>query len=170
MSNSHKSRGGDRTKPLLLAMALGVAVSSGVPGLPHHAGEPSRGHTVAKVIAVSGPALVFLNGRSRRLATGQDVGANEVIVTCAYSTALVTTADGGRFNIYPGSRATFRDYRWVWLSRTDRWLRAIRARVHSFGGPAPSMRLTLPTVVLSVRAANVEASTTMHAPIGEGEL
>jgi hypothetical protein len=118
-----------------------------------HAIRPSGRLPAARALAVSGPASAHWNGRSRPPEAGSDLEADEVIVTGAHSTALVKTADGGEFQIFPEPQVRFRESRRTRLDPVDRRLNGIRTGMQRIERTQPCDSLSFPAAVLGVRAA-----------------
>lgn len=155
----------------LLPMTIAIATAGTLVGaLDRWPGalDPSNRRAVARVIAVSGSVSGIMGGRSRPLAVGSALAADELVATGACSMVRVGTPDGSFYDIVSESRVKFCENRWSGLSRLDRWLSRARNAIQRFGGAAPADSLGTPTTVIAVRASVFSSSAKCVARLENG--
>ena len=145
---------------LLAAVGAGVCFAQ-LPSLkpqPPSAAPPTSSAAVAggaaaaaRVVALTGQVSVLRDSIPWALEVGDQVFPRQVILTGPDGFARFQLADGSTFEVYPNSRAVFRNNPGDWRHLVEVWLGRLKFRIQRWNGlPNPS-RVDTPTAVISVR-------------------
>ncbi|MEK7409589.1 MAG: FecR family protein [Acidobacteriota bacterium] len=105
----------------------------------------------AKVIALTGQVSVMRDSVPWALQAGDQVQPRQMVTTGPDGFASFQLSDGSTFEVYPNSRATFRDNPGDWKHLVDVWLGRIKFRIQKLNGQPNNKRVDTPTAVISVR-------------------
>jgi hypothetical protein len=129
--------------PLVLALALTTVLAAPpAPALPELAAE---------VISLTGQVSVLKDAVPRALKPGDTIQVRQLIVTGSDGFAILKVSDGSTFEVYPNSRATFRNNPGNSKDILDLWLGRVKVQVQRFGGQPNPNSVQTPTAVISVR-------------------
>jgi len=144
---------------LLAAAAAGVCLAqlpSWKPQPPSAASPTSSapapgGAAAARVVALTGQVSVLRDSVPWALEVGDQVVPRQVIVTGPDGFARFQLADGSTFEVYPNSRAVFRNNPGDWRHLVEVWLGRLKFRIQRLNGLPNPNRVDTPTAVISVR-------------------
>jgi len=154
-----------------LLMAAGAAVCVAQTSVPSN--SPSS--PAAKVIALGGQVSVMRDSVPWALEVGDQVQPRQLIVTGPDGFATFQLSDGSTFDVYPNSRATFRDNPGEWRDLLRIWLGRVKVKIQKLNGQPNHNRVDTPTAVISVRgtvfdvAVEDEDDTTLVV-VDEGQV
>lgn len=148
------SRGSHSTNPgkLLLLMAV---FSLAAPAQTLFFGDAA-----ARVVAREGAVSIVKGASLWAIDSGDLVQAGTVVVTGPDGYAKFEVSGGSTFEVYPNSRATFRNNPGNWRDLVDVWLGRIRVHIQSLGGQPNPNRVQTPTAIISVRGTIFDVSVT----------
>lgn len=110
-----------------------------------------RTAAAARLIAFTGQVSVLRDSVPWALELGDEVMPKQVIITGPDGFARFQLADGSIFEVYPNSRATFRNNPGDWRHLVEVWLGRLKFRIQRLGGQPNPNRVDTPTAVISVR-------------------
>ncbi|MSO21493.1 MAG: hypothetical protein EXQ56_13770 [Acidobacteria bacterium] len=116
----------------------------------------------AQIATAAGKVSIERGGEMWAVSGGQEIQAGQVMVTGSDGFAELALPDGSRLEIFPNSRFAFRANRFSLRDMIDLYLGKIRFHVQKLTKDDPSIRVTSPTAVISVRGTtfDVEVSPT----------
>ncbi len=116
----------------------------------------------AQIATAAGRVSIERGGEMWAVSGGQEIQAGQVMVTGSDGFAELALPDGSRLEIFPNSRFAFRANRFSLRDMIDLYLGKIRFHVQKLTKDDPSIRVTSPTAVISVRGTtfDVEVSPT----------
>ena len=131
--------------------------------------------SAAKVIYQTGQVSVANGGYFKALSAGDQIKAQQVVVTGADGFARFEVADGSTFEIFPNSRVVFRETPGNWQHLLNVWMGRVKVFIqHAPGVPNPN-QVTSPTAVISVRGTVFDvvvqdSDGTTLVSVDEGEV
>lgn len=131
-------------KPAPTPGAPGIAVPQQPAGLPSSPGA-------ARLIAFTGQVSVLRDSVPWALDVGDQIFPRQVVITGPDGFARFQLADGSIFEVYPNSRATFRNNPGDWKHLVEVWLGRLKFRIQRLNGQPNNHRVDTPTAVISVR-------------------
>jgi ferric-dicitrate binding protein FerR (iron transport regulator) len=141
---------------LLAAAAAGVCLAQAPslkpqPASPQTPAGANSSPAAARVIALTGQVSVLRDSIPWALEVGDQVFPRQVIVTGPDGFARFQLADGSTFEVYPNSRAVFRNNPGDWRHLVEVWLGRLKFRIQRLNGLPNPNRVDTPTAVISVR-------------------
>lgn len=110
----------------------------------------------AQIATVTGKVSIERAGELWVASAGQAVLAGQVMVTGSDGFAELLLNNGSRLEIFPNSRFAFRANRFSLRDVIDLYLGKIRFHIQKLTKDDPSIRVTSPTAVISVRGTTFE--------------
>jgi len=143
---------------LLAVVATSVCLAQALPELPAPPSRQPPGDlrgtphpAAATVVALTGQVSVLRDSVPWALEVGDQVMPKQVIITGPDGFARFQLADGSTFEVYPNSRATFRNNPGDWRHLVEVWLGRLKFRIQRLNGQPNPNRVDTPTAVISVR-------------------
>ncbi|MBI4877961.1 MAG: FecR domain-containing protein [Acidobacteria bacterium] len=128
----------------LLAAAAAVSLCPAQP-------LPAGGDPAARAIQVTGQVSVLRDSYPWALKTGDAIQTRQVVITGADGFAIFQVSDGSRFEVYPNSRATFRNNPGNLRDLVDLWIGRVKVHIEKLGGQPNPNNVRTPTAVIAVR-------------------
>lgn len=119
---------------------------------------PSSPDAAAKVIAVTGQVSVLRDSEPWALNIGDQVQAQQVILTGPDGYAKFQTSDGSTFEVYPSSNVIFRKNPGSLRDLLDLFVGRVKIHIQRLGGQPNPNRIMTPTAVISVRGTIFDVS------------
>jgi len=132
------------------APPLGTPPSSGAQAKAQPLGPP-QSPGAARLIALTGQVSLLRDSVPWALEVGDEILPRQIIVTGPDGFARFQLADGSSFEVYPNSRATFRNNPGDWRHLVEVWLGRLKFRIQRLSGLPNPNRVDTPTAVISVR-------------------
>jgi len=151
-------------RTLLLAIALVVSIA-----------PLSAQDSAAKVIYQTGQVSLANGGLFKTLSVGDQVKAQQMVVTGPDGFARFEVSDGSTFEVFPNSKVVFRETPGNWQHLLNLWFGRVKVFIqHAPGVPNPN-QVTSPTAVISVRGTVFDvvvqdAEGTTFVTVDEGEV
>jgi len=135
------------------APPLGLPPAQKTPPLAAPSGQTVSPRTpgAARLIAFTGQVSVLRDSVPWALELGDEVLPRQVIVTGPDGFARFQLADGSVFEVYPNSRAIFRNNPGDWKHLVEVWLGRLKFHIQRLNGQPNPNRVDTPTAVISVR-------------------
>jgi ferric-dicitrate binding protein FerR (iron transport regulator) len=135
----------------LVKVALCVLLLAGfVPAQSVFPGVTAQG-TPAKIRSLTGQVSVYRDGAPWALKAGDGVLPAQEVQSGPDGHAIFELADGSTFELFPNSRATFRNTAGTWSDLLELWIGRVKVHIQRVGGRPNPNRVTTPTAVISVR-------------------
>ncbi len=153
-----------------LALALAVALA------PVCSAQifPVSPESTGKVLHVQGQVSVIKDSVSWAINVGDTVLPRQEITTGLDGYAKIQVPDGSVFEIFPGSRATFRSNQNNLRELLDLWIGRVKVHIEKLNGKPNPNRIQTPTAVISVRGTifdvSVEDEDQTLVLVEEGEV
>jgi hypothetical protein len=112
----------------------------------------------AKVMHSQGQVSVMKDSVSWALNAGDTILPRQEIVTGADGYAKIQIPDGSVFEVFPGSRATFRSNQGNLRELLDLWIGRVKVHIEKLNGKPNPNRIQTPTAVISVRGTIFDVS------------
>jgi ferric-dicitrate binding protein FerR (iron transport regulator) len=112
----------------------------------------------AKVIQMTGQVSVYRHGSPWALNLNDSIVPQEMIVTGPDGSAIFQVADGSTFEVFPNSKAIFRDSPTDWENLLKMILGKVRVEIQHLGGQPNPNKVRTPTAVISVRGTIFDVS------------
>jgi ferric-dicitrate binding protein FerR (iron transport regulator) len=119
---------------------------------------PSAGSPAARVIQLSGQVSVLKESNPWALQIGDTVQVRQVIVTGPDGFAQFQVSDGSTFEVYPNSRATFRNNPGNLRDLIDLWIGRVKVHIEKLGGEPNPNNVRTPTAVIAVRGTTFDVA------------
>lgn len=116
----------------------------------------------ARVIALTGQVSVLRDSTPWALEVGDEIAPRQIVVTGPDGFARFQLADGSSFEVYPNSRATFRNNPGDWKHLVEVWLGRLKFRIQHLNGQPNRNRVDTPTAVISVRGTVFDVEVDAH--------
>lgn len=146
-----------RPHPPLAAAQSQPAVPAGQPASPNPqtgrvptAPDPSLGGA-ARLLAMTGTVSVLRDDVPWRLAVGETVAPQQIVITGPDGYADFQVADGSHFEVFPNSRVIFRNNLGDWRDLLDILIGKVKVQIEKLGGLPNPNKVRTPTAVISVR-------------------
>jgi len=140
---------GSIRRPALFCAA--VLMSAGV-CLPPASAQILQSSPAAKLVKMSGQVSVLRGNATWALNVGDMVQPQQVIVTGPDGSAVFQVlADGSTFEVFPNSKAVFRESAGNWEELLKVWLGRVRVQIQHFGNIPNHNKVRTETAVVSVR-------------------
>jgi ferric-dicitrate binding protein FerR (iron transport regulator) len=104
-----------------------------------------------KVVHVQGQVSLVKDTVTWALNLGDTIQPKQEIVTGVDGYAKIQVPDGSVFEVFPGSRATFRSNQGNLRELLDLWIGRVKVHVEKLNGKPNPNRIQTPTAVISVR-------------------
>jgi hypothetical protein len=131
--------------------------------------------SAAKVTYQTGQVSLSNGGYFKALNVGDQVKAQQLIVTGPDGYARFEVSDGSTFEVFPNSKVVFRETPGYWQHLLNVWLGRVKVLIqHAPGVPNPN-QVTSPTAVISVRGTVFDvvvedSEGTTFVTVDEGEV
>ena len=135
---------------VLKVAMLGLLAACFVPGQSVFPGVPAQG-TPARILSLTGQVSIYRDGNPWALKLGDSVAPTQEVQSGPDGHAVFSLADGTTFELFPNSRATFRNTSGTWSDLLELWIGRVKVHVQRVGGRPNPNRVTTPTAVISVR-------------------
>ncbi len=112
---------------------------------------PISGDPAAKVVQLTGQVSVLKDSYPWALRVGDTIQARQVVVTGPDGFAQFQVSDGSTFEVYPNSRATFRNNPGSLRDMIDLWVGRVKVHIQKLGGQPNPNNVRTPTAVIAVR-------------------
>jgi ferric-dicitrate binding protein FerR (iron transport regulator) len=119
---------------------------------------PMSSDAAAKVLTMSGQVSVLRDSQPWALNVGDQVQAQQVILTGPDGYAKFQTSDGSTFEVYPSSNVIFRKNPGSLHDLLDLFVGRVKIHIQRFGGQPNPNRIMTPTAVISVRGTIFDVS------------
>jgi hypothetical protein len=119
---------------------------------------PSSPDAAAKVLSMTGQVSVLRDSEPWALNIGDQVQAQQVILTGPDGYAKFQTSDGSTFEVYPSSNVIFRKNPGSLHDLLDLFVGRVKIHIQRFGGQPNPNRIMTPTAVISVRGTIFDVS------------
>lgn len=113
--------------------------------------QAPAGTSAARVVQMTGQVTRVSGNSSYALNVGWYVSPGELIVTGPDSSATFQVADGSTFEVFPNSKAVFRETMGNWGDLLRMVLGRVRVEIQHLGGQPNPNKVRTPTAVISVR-------------------
>jgi hypothetical protein len=133
-------------RALLLAAVAGVCAAQSLPD------------AAATAVTLTGQVSVLRDSVPWALQEGSQVRPRQVIVTGVDGYALFKVSDGSTFEIFPNSRATFRDNPGNWKDMLEMWIGRVKVHIQKLNGQPNNNKVRTPTAIISVRGTIFDVS------------
>jgi ferric-dicitrate binding protein FerR (iron transport regulator) len=146
------------------------------PAAPVQKGAPDPSlEGAARVLAMTGTVSVLRDDVPWRLAVGETVKPQQIVVTGPDGYAEFQVADGSHFEVFPNSRVIFRNNQGDWRDLLDILIGKVKVQIEKLGGLPNPNKVRTPTAVISVRGTvfdvNVEdEDATTLVLVEEGQV
>jgi hypothetical protein len=131
---------------LLLAAVAGVCAAQSMP------------EAAGTVVTLTGQVSVLHDSVPWALHEGSQVTPRQVIVTGPDGYALFKVSDGSTFEVFPNSRATFRDNPGNWKDMLELWIGRVKVHIQKLNGQPNHNKVRTPTAIISVRGTIFDVS------------
>lgn len=137
------------TKLAMVGLLL-AGCASLLPAQSVFPGVDSRG-TPARLVRMTGQVNVYRDGAPWALKAGDSVLPTQEVQSGPDGYAVFELPDGSTFELFPNSRATFRNTAGTWSDLLELWIGRVKVHIQKLGGRPNPNRVTTPTAVISVR-------------------
>jgi hypothetical protein len=136
--------------------------------------DPSLGGA-ARLLAMTGTVSVLRDDVPWRLAVGETVAPQQIVITGPDGYADFQVADGSHFEVFPNSRCIFRNNQGDWRDLLDILIGKVKVQIEKLGGLPNPNKVRTATAVISVRGTvfdvNVEdEDATTLVLVEEGQV
>jgi hypothetical protein len=107
--------------------------------------------TPARIVKMTGQVNVYREGTPWALKVGDAVLPTQEVQSGPDGYAVFELPDGSTFEVFPNSRATFRNTGGGWSDLLELWIGRVKVHIQKLGGRPNPNRVTTPTAVISVR-------------------
>ena len=135
---------------MLKVALLGLLFACFVPAQSVFPGVDAKG-TPAKILSLTGQVSIYRDGGPWALRMGDFVLPTQEVQSGPDGHAMFELADGSTFELFPNSRATFRNTSGTWFDLLELWIGRVKVHIQRVGGRPNPNRVTTPTAVISVR-------------------
>jgi hypothetical protein len=119
---------------------------------------PVSQDAAAKVLTMTGEVSVLRDSQPWALNVGDQIQAQQVIITGPDGYAKFQTSDGSTFEVYPSSNIIFRKNPGSLRDLLDLFVGRVKIHIQRFGGQPNPNRIMTPTAVISVRGTIFDVS------------
>lgn len=119
---------------------------------------PVSSDAAAKVVSMTGQVSVLRDSQPWALNTGDQVQAQQIILTGPDGYAKFETSDGSTFEVYPSSNVIFRKNPGSLRDLLDLFVGRVKVHIQRWGGQPNPNRVMTPTAVISVRGTIFDVS------------
>jgi ferric-dicitrate binding protein FerR (iron transport regulator) len=112
----------------------------------------------AKLVQMTGQVSVLRYGSPWALNVGDTISPQQLIVTGPDGSATFQVADGSTFEVFPNSKAVFRETPGDWQNLLQMILGKVRVEIQHLGGQPNPNKVRTPTAVISVRGTIFDVS------------
>jgi hypothetical protein len=119
---------------------------------------PTSPEAAAKVVTMTGQVSVLRDSEQWALNVGDQVQAQQVILTGPDGYAKLETSDGSTFEVYPSSNVIFRKNPGNLHDLLDLFVGRVKVHIQRWGGQPNPNRVMTPTAVISVRGTIFDVS------------
>src|SRR5580698_1249395 len=112
----------------------------------------------AKVLSMTGQVSVLRDSEQWALNVGDQIQAQQVILTGPDGYAKFETSDGSTFEVYPSSNVIFRKNPGNLRDLLDLFIGRVKIHIQRLGGEPNPNRVMTPTAVISVRGTIFDVS------------
>src|ERR1700733_11923501 len=120
---------------------------------------PTSPDAAAKVVTMTGQVSVLRDSEQWALNVGDQVQAQQVILTGPDGYAKLQTSDGSTFEVYPGSNVIFRKNPGSLRDLLDLFVGRVKVHIQRLGVQPNPNRVMTPTAIISVRGTIFDVST-----------
>jgi hypothetical protein len=120
---------------------------------------PTSQDAAAKVLTATGQVSVLRDSQPWALNVGDQIQAQQVILTGPDGYAKFETSDGSTFEVYPSSNVIFRKNPGNLRDLLDLFIGRVKVHIQRLGGEPNPNRVMTPTAVISVRGTIFDVST-----------
>jgi hypothetical protein len=120
---------------------------------------PISQDAAAKVLTATGQVSVLRDSQPWALSVGDQIQAQQVILTGPDGYAKFETSDGSTFEVYPSSNVIFRKNPGSLRDLLDLFIGRVKVHIQRLGGEPNPNRVMTPTAVISVRGTIFDVST-----------
>jgi ferric-dicitrate binding protein FerR (iron transport regulator) len=135
----------DVRRPVVVFAAL--LLSAGVSLSPAQAQSTGA----AKLIQMTGQVSYLRGSTSMALSVGDSIQPQQVIVTGPDGSAIFQVSDGSTFEVFPNSKAVFRESAGNWEDLLRMMIGRVRVEIQHLGGKPNPNKVRTATAVISVR-------------------
>ncbi len=107
--------------------------------------------SAATLIQMAGQVSVLRGNATYALNLGETVLPQQLIITGPDGSAIFKVADGSTFEVFPNSKAVFRETMGDWTDLLRMLLGRVRVQIQHLGGVPNPNKVRTPTAVISVR-------------------
>ncbi len=119
---------------------------------------PTSPDAAAKVVTMTGQVSVLRDSEQWALNVGDQVQAQQVILTGPDGYAKLETSDGSTFEVYPSSNVIFRKNPGNLHDLLDLFVGRVKVHIQRWGGQPNPNRVLTPSAVISVRGTIFDVS------------
>jgi hypothetical protein len=112
---------------------------------------PLVGDSAAKVVQLTGQVSVLKDSSPWALSIGDTIQVRQIVITGPDGFAQFRISDGSHFEVYPNSRATFRNNPGNLRDLIDLWIGRVKVHIEKIGGQPNPNNVRTPTAVIAVR-------------------
>lgn len=154
-----------------IAILLLLAVAFSLPGEFARAQAPAG---AAIVYSAAGRVSLERGGELWAVSPGMTMNVGQVMVTGVDGFAEMSLPDGSRIEVFPNSRFAYRANQFSLRDAIDLFLGRIKFHIQKLTRDDPSIRVSSPTAVISVRGTvfdvEVDSSQTTRVTVDEGAV
>ncbi len=119
---------------------------------------PVPGGSAARVVQLTGQVSVLRDSYPWALKVGDTIQARQIVLTGPDGFAQFQVSDGSTFEVYPNSRATFRNNPGSMRDLIDLWIGRVKVHIQRLGGQPNPNSVRTPTAVIAVRGTTFDVA------------
>jgi hypothetical protein len=119
---------------------------------------PPAGDSAAKVVQLTGQVSVLKDSSPWALSIGDTIQVRQIVITGPDGFAQFEVSDGSHFEVYPNSRATFRNNPGNLRDLIDLWIGRVKVHIEKIGGQPNPNNVRTPTAVIAVRGTTFDVA------------
>jgi ferric-dicitrate binding protein FerR (iron transport regulator) len=119
---------------------------------------PVPADSAARVLHLTGQVSVLRDSQPWALKAGDTIQARQIVLTGPDGFAQFQVSDGSTFEVYPNSRATFRNNPGSLRDLIDLWVGRVKVHIQKLGGQPNPNNVRTPTAVIAVRGTTFDVA------------
>ncbi len=118
----------------------------------------AQSDSAATLVQMTGQVSVLRGSATYALNVGDSVSPQQLVITGPDGSAIFRVADGSTFEVFPNSKAVFRETMGDWTDLLHMLLGRVRVQIQHLGGAPNPNKVRTPTAVISVRGTIFDVS------------
>lgn len=143
---------------LRAGLSVGLLIAAATLSVCPAQSLPSANTSAAKVIQCTGQVSVLKDSYPWALQIGDTIQVRQIVITGPDGFAQFQVSDGSYFEVYPNSRATFRNNPGNLRDLIDLWIGRVKVHIEKIGGQPNPNNVRTPTAVIAVRGTTFDVA------------